>query len=61
MIEENKSDSLPDAEIKVESDEILAAFERVRKAREDLILKRRSKRYNSQTVERNWKSPVKED
>jgi hypothetical protein len=49
-------------EIVQESDDILAAFERVREAREKLIARRKAGRhYKGQTVERNWKSPVKDD
>ena len=56
------TDIRPDPEIVQEADDILAAFERVREARDRLIARRKAGRhYKGQVPERNWKSPVKDD
>jgi len=55
------TDIRPDSEIVQESDELLAAFEKVKLAKKNFDSRRRGNRYNNQVPEHNWKSPVKED
>ena len=57
----NDTDIRPEEEIVQEADDILAAFERVREARDRLIAHRKAgRRYKGQMPERNWRSPVKD-
>ena len=56
------TDIRPDSENVQEADDILAAFDRVREARDKLIARRKAGRHykGQQQAERNWRSPVKD-